>query len=151
MTHVAEWLEEFRSWMSPYMAGVIRVADGLPVGPHLDVPCHNRFDHLHVSASVSGPLPSMPPAWWDKNLGSICHHRVQVVSLRPVDLGGMLYFYPPASQSLYPQRRRPCWIFLAVQIPTWVPIRNLFLVEPAWVNTHEFGLWIPYTKDRELS
>ena len=24
-------------------------------------------------------------------------------------------------------------------------------MEPAWVNTHEFGLLIPYTKDRELS
>lgn len=73
---------------------------------------------------------------------------VQDVGLYPVDLGGTLYFYPPASQSLYPQRRRPCWIVLAVQLPTRVPIRNQ--VEPAWVNTHEFGLLIPDTKDREL-
>ena len=50
-----------------HMAGVIRVADGLPVGPQeaLDIPCLNRFDHLHVSVSVSGPLTSMPPARWD--------------------------------------------------------------------------------------
>ena len=49
------------------MAGVMCAADGLPVGPQeaLDSPCLTQFDHLHVSASVSGPLNSMPPARWD--------------------------------------------------------------------------------------
>lgn len=118
----AEWLQD----QELHMAGVLRVADGL------------LWDHrkpLTFLASigltiftpqwpVSGPLTSMPPC--KMGLEPRIHlpsQTVQDVGLYPVDLGGTLYFYPPASQSLYPQRRRPCWIVLAVQLPTRVPIR----------------------------
>lgn len=121
------------------------------------------------SGTTGSPWHSLPQSVWPSSCLSVClwspdqhasckmgleprihlpSQTVQDVGLYPVDLGGTLYFYPPASQSLYPQRRRPCWIVLAVQLPTRVPIRNQ--VEPAWVNTHEFGLLIPDTKHREL-
>lgn len=84
--HVAEWLEEFRSWTGNSScrllsaltraaavrglsractwAGVTCVADGHTEGPWvaLDILCLNLFDHLHVSASVSAPLTNTPPA-----------------------------------------------------------------------------------------